>query len=102
LAEARSKEQEYEEWLGRLDIPVEKTEDIELFKEYLRDELGITGNLQIDALWNAVEMQKDLSDFGIRGVTITYPWGQERRYGIQGIPGLWGWESVRQILEAEE
>jgi hypothetical protein len=97
----KSEEQEYEEWLGRLDVPVEKTADIETFQEYLREELGITGDAQIDALWSAVATTDVLAEHGIRGVTVRYPWGTERRYGVQGMPGLWSWESVMRIRSEE-
>jgi len=102
LARDRDKQEEYEEWLGRLDIPIERTTDIETFRTYLREELGITLDQQVEALWSGVETQTDLAEHGIRGVTIEYPWGAERRYGVQGLPGLWGWESVKRILEEEE
>jgi len=43
-----------------------------------------------------------MSEHGIHGVTIHYPWGVEVRYGIQGLPGLWGLDKVREIMEEEE
>lgn len=101
MAAAISKEEEYEEWLGRLDIPIENQTDKETLREYLKEELGITGDAQVDALWDAVGEHKSLEDLGIRSIRIEYPWGIEVRYGIQGLPGLWGWETVRQIREAE-
>jgi len=102
LVAAIDKQEEYEEWLGRLDIPIEAQADKETLRTYLRDELGITYDAQVDALWEATGIHADLEAMGIRGVTIEYPWGTERRYGIQGLPGLWGWETVREIMEAEE
>lgn len=102
MAAAIDKQEEYEEWLGRLDIPIEAQADKETLRTYLRDELGITYDSQVDALWDATGIHTELEDMGIRGVTIEYPWGTERRYGIQGLPGLWGWDTVRQIMEAEE
>ena len=102
MAAERSREEAYEEWLGRMDIPIERQTDIETFRTYLKEELGITADAQVEALWSGVETQTDLSDLGIRGVTIEYPWGNERRYGIQGMPGLWGWDAVKQVMEAEE
>jgi hypothetical protein len=102
LAAERDKQEEYEEWLGRMDIPIERQTDIETFRNYLKEELGITGDAQVEALWSGVETQTDLADLGIHGVNIEYPWGTERRYGIQGMPGLWGWAAVQQVREAEE
>ena len=95
-------EEAYEEWLGRLDIPVEQLEDIEELRTMLRQILGFDPNeLQLEALWGARTTQWDLGEAGIRGVTVEYPWGKERRYGIQGLPGLWGWDRVREIMTAE-
>jgi len=98
----KSSEERYQEWLTRLEIPLEETTDIETMKEYLREEFGITGIEQVEALWGATGMKANLSEHGIRVISITYPWGKETRYGVQGMPGLWGWESVMQIKEGEE
>ena len=98
----KSREQSYEEWLGRLDIPLDQQADIETFQTYLAAEFGITGLNQVGALWDSTGMQATMGELGIRGVTVEYPWGKERRYAIQGLPGLWGWDAVRQIMEAEE
>jgi hypothetical protein len=97
-----SREEKYQEWLERLEIPITEQADIERFKEYLRDEFGITGELQIQALWSQVETKTAYTEMGIRAVIVEYPWGKELRYGIQGMPGLWGWASVKEIMEAEE
>jgi len=94
--------EEYGETLVRLDIPIENTVDIKTFKTYLAEELGITNLDFQEALWSEVEFKDKYTEAGIHGVTITYPWGKEVRYGVQGLPGLWGWESVQIILEAEE
>jgi len=102
LAAEKSKEEEYEEWLGRLDIPIEAQADKETLRQYLRDELGITYDAQVDALWDATGKHIDLEEMGIRAVRIEYPWGVEIRYGIQGLPGLWGYDAVKQIMEEEE
>jgi hypothetical protein len=101
LAEEYSKEREYEEWLGRLDVPLEEEVDIETFQEYLTTELGIPYPSQHEALWGALEIQQNLGEHGIRGVNIEYPWGVERRYGVQGLPGLWGWDRIQEIRAAE-
>lgn len=94
--------EDYEEWLGRLDIPIENTTDIETFQDYLRDELGITGAAQVASLWEAQGKETSYEEHGIHAVRIEYSWGVEVRYGIQGMPGLWGWESVQKIRAGEE
>ncbi|MBU1067744.1 hypothetical protein KKE60_08150 [Patescibacteria group bacterium] len=98
----RSPEERYQEWLDRLEIPVENQMDIESLKDYLKDEFGITGEAQVAALWDATGISADLALHGIRAVTITYPWGRELRYGVQGMSGLWGWGSVQEIRAGEE
>jgi hypothetical protein len=85
-----------------MEIPIEQQTDIETMKEYLRDEFGITGIDQVEALWSATGMKANLAEHGIRGIAIVYPWGTETRYGIQGMPGLWGWAAVQQIMTGEE
>jgi len=101
LAE-QSKEERYEEWLGRLDIPIEEAETIEDLRTMLKEILGwIPNEKQLQALWDARGITFSLGDAGIRGITVEYPWGKERRYGVQGISGLWGWERVREIMTAK-
>ena len=106
MAKDTTTDEEIEEWLGRLDVPIERQTDIETFRGYLKEELGITGDRQVEALWSGVHLQDDLADLGIRGVNREYTTLEgnrvERRYGIQGIPGLWGWGAVQQVMEAEE
>jgi len=97
----KSPDERYQEWLDRLEIPVENTTDIETLKSYLKDEFGITGDAQVEALWGATGVTADYAEHGIRAVTVTYPWGKELRYGVQGMSGLWGWESVQEIREGE-
>lgn len=96
-----SKQEKYEEWLARLDIPLEDTLDIERFREYLIDELGITGDLQLEALESVRQAPQAYAEHRIEAITVEYPWGKEVRYAIQGLAGLWGWESVQRI-RAEE
>jgi hypothetical protein len=101
-------EEEIEEWLGRLEEEGALPSDYETFQRILKGELqmpdGSTVNYnesQIEALWDAKGVDLTLADIYIHGLNIKYPWGTERRYGIQGMPGLWGWNSVMQIMEAE-
>lgn len=97
----RSPEERYQEWLDRMEIPLEQQTDIETMRQYLKDEFGIEKETQVQALWSAVEEADELAKHGIHAVTITYPWGRELRFGIQGLPGLWGWKSVQEIIEEE-
>lgn len=96
-----SSEERYQEWLDRMDIPIEDLTDIETLRSYLKDEMGITGDAQVQALWEAAGISNQLSTYGIRAVTVTYPWGNELRYGVQGLPGLWSWASVQTIMAEE-
>lgn len=102
MAKGGTTDEEIEEWLGRLDIPIEAERDIETFRKHLADELGITGDAQVEALWRVVPTTAEYAEHGIRQVRIDYPWGVEVRYGVQGLPGLWGWERVQEIRAAEE
>jgi len=94
--------EEYGDTFVRLDIPLEKQTDIETFKQYLAEELGITNLDFQESLWAETDTTFRMAEHGIRGITITYPWGREVRYAVQGMPGLWGYESVREIMESEE
>lgn len=98
-----SSDERYQEWLSRLEVPVEATTDIETLKDYLKDELGITGDAQVAALWDATGTKDMLAEFGISPVTVDYVTRgfKELRYAVQGMPGLWGWESVQTIIAAE-
>jgi len=98
----RKTSESYEDTLSRLDIPPENTLEKEAFKQYLVDELGITNVDFIESLWEAQKTEITLADMGIKGIPIKYPWGVEVRYGIQGLPGLWGYDTVRRIIEEEE
>ena len=90
------------DWLERMDIPVEAMATVEKLKDYLEREFPGYTDSQRDALVEAAGIEVSYSEHGIRGLTITYPWGVEHRYGIQGLPGLWGWEAVQTIREEEE
>jgi hypothetical protein len=94
--------EEYGDTLVRLDIPIEEQIDKTRFIKYLAEELGITSLDFQESLWSEVDTSFLMSEHGIKGVTIHYPWGVEVRYGIQGLPGLWGLARVREIMEEEE
>jgi len=94
----KTPEERYQEWLERLDIPLEETATEEAFKTLL-EELGFTEN-QREALWEAATYRYEkIAPIGIRPVIIVYPWGREVRYGIKGRPGLWGYERMKEIAE---
>jgi hypothetical protein len=99
---AKASQEEYEEWLGRIEEEEPLSEDRELFQETLRSELYGLNDEQIEALWGVKQLQTDYSEHGIRALIVRYPWGSEIRYGIQGVSGLWGWESVQAFREEEE
>lgn len=97
----RHTDEEYEDTLARLDIPVEAQLDRDTFLKYLAEELGIKNMDFADSLWEASGTSTSWAEHGIRGVPITYPWGREVRYGVQGMPGLWSWASVKEIEASE-
>jgi hypothetical protein len=85
-----------------MEIPLEAQSDIEVFKDWLKDQLTEPTAAQVDALWSAIDVSDTLGDYGIHGVRIDYPWGVEVRYGIQGLPGLWGWAAVQEVISSEK
>jgi hypothetical protein len=95
-------EESYEDTLARLDIGVENQADKDTFLKYLKEELGIKNTDFADSLWTASGVTTTRAEHGIHGVTIKYDRGVEVRYGIQGMPGLWGWASVQAIAAGEE
>jgi len=96
------KQEDYEEWLGRLDIPIEAQTDKETLRGWLQDQITPLYDSQVDAIWDALPEHIDLAEHGIRSIRVEYPWGVEVRYGIQGMPGLWGWDAVKQVMEEEK
>jgi len=102
-------DERYEDFLNRLDLPIEAWEDKERLREELRIQLGYEpSTAQLDRLWETMEELKRerwdepwLREHGIRTVTVHYPWGSEVRYGIQGLPGLWGKDFVERLREEE-
>ena len=89
-------------WLERCEVPLDQQRNLGDFQKYLADELGITEDTQVSALWSVIDVSPTLAEHGIHAVTVTYPWGKELRYGIQGMPGLWGYASVQKIREEED
>lgn len=101
-------QEEYEEWLGRLEEEEPLPDDYDTFVRTLRGQLQMPdgtyldyNDVQIEKLWEMKNVEADYSQHGIRGINIRYPWGVERRYGIQGLQGLFGWKRVQEIKESE-
>lgn len=94
-------QEEYEEWLGRLEEEEPLPDQFDLFQSTLRGELYGYSDAQIEKLWELKGVEETYAEHGIRGVNVTYPWGTERRYGIQGMSGLFGWQSVQNIRSGE-
>lgn len=97
-------QEEYEEWLGRLEEEESLPDDYDNFSRMLRGQLqmpdGSTldyNDAQIDKLWELKGVEGIYSEHGITGINVQYPWGTERRYGIQGLQGLFGWTKVQEI-----
>ena len=93
---------EFEEWLRAKEVPVEDTATRERYLTYLEEELGLRGGSLDVARYTYERDRAKLSEYRIRGLLVRYPWGTQVRYGVQGLPGLWSWESVQRIREAEE
>lgn len=94
-----AQEERYQEWLERLEIPIEETATVARLTDYLFDTLGYS-DLQIDAIVDAVDFRDiELADVGIHPFTIEFPWGKQIRYGIEGLPGAWGFTRMREIYE---
>jgi len=93
----------YLDWLERTELPISATTSIRGLQDYLEEELFTPTERQLNALWDAVGFKYEtLAPIGIRPVLVTFPWGEELRFGVKGRPGLWGLESVMGFLEEEE
>lgn len=102
-------QEEYEEWLGRLEEEAPLPDDYETFVKVLSGELrmpdGSTLNYndaQIETLWELKQGDVEYDEHGVTAVLVRYPWGAEMRYGIQGLSGLFGWERLQEIRAEEE
>ena len=89
-------------WLERTEEELGFDETLTALQQGLKDTLHITTDAQLEGLRQASGLETGLAEHGIHAVTVTYPWGKELRYGIQGMPGLWGYASVQQIREGED
>ncbi len=104
----QASQEEYEEWLGRLEEEEPLPDDYDTFQRMLKGELNMAdgskinyNDAQIQKLWELKGTEADYSEHGVKGINIRYPWGVERRYGIQGMQGLFGYERLMEIKEAE-
>jgi hypothetical protein len=88
-------------WLERMEVPMDKQLDIKTFKDWLTDQIGIPTDAQVEGLWSAIGTSDTLADHGIYFVGVRENWGTNPRYAIQGLPGLWGWERVQEIMAEE-
>jgi len=88
-------------WLKRMEEEALAPLEREAFSKWLFDQIGDYSTAQEEGLWAAKGAEEVLGAHNIVVVDITYPWGRETRYVIQGIPGLWGYESMKQVEEAE-
>lgn len=101
-------QEEYEEWLGRLEEEEPLPDEYDNFVRTLRGQLQMPdgtrldyNDAQIEKLWEMKNTEADYSMHGIRGINVHYPWGVERRYGIQGLQGLFGWTRVQEVRSEE-
>lgn len=94
---------DFEDWLGRQEIPVEDTITIERYMEFLAIEMGIKGGSLDVAEGVYAERYKGLEEYGIRPIERHYMIAGEpfveTRYGISGLPGLWGKFRAYEIAE---
>jgi hypothetical protein len=101
LPEDETPEEELEEFLARLESEERAPDDPEMFKDWLKAQIGDYSDRQHDTLWDMVHKELKELEMGIVPVMVTYPWGEELRFGVAGLSGLWSWESVQQILSEE-
>lgn len=96
-------EENYIEWLERLEIDVEDTTTIDALKDKLERDLFMPSDEQLDALWSTVGLKfEEMAPKGIHPVLVEFEWGSQVRFGVEGRPGLWGWASVKAFMEEEE
>lgn len=104
----RASDEEYEEWLGRLEEEEPLPNDWDTFQAMLKGELLYKDGTRLDytdtqiaELWKTKGGEPPYEDYGVKQVTVHYTWGTELRYTLQGAPGLWSWESAIQYMEGQ-
>jgi len=99
---------DFEDWLLKQEVRPEHTATLDAYLEYLQEELGVHGG-SLDVAREIYEQKFiALSDVGIRPTERTYTIAGEEwtelRFGIKGMPGLWGrlnaYEIAADRLEA--
>jgi hypothetical protein len=93
---------DFEDWLERQEIPIEAQVDREAYLSYLEEELGLSGgSLQVALDVYDRTYGLNLDEFGIHPVERTYTVAgmrvSETRYGISGMPGLFGKARMYEI-----
>ena len=103
MAEDKTPQEEIEIFLARLEEEEQAPPYIEDFKIWLGQQIGVATPAQEEALWEAKKSQISEEEHGIRPVIVTYisRGTRELRYAVQGLAGLWGFESIQEIREAE-
>jgi len=97
---ARSKEEKYQEWLERLEIPIEDTTRIDELQEALEEAIGYTpSESQVRALWDTVVSRyEEQAPAGARPIVYHFWWGEQIRWAIKGAPGAWSYERMLEIV----
>lgn len=96
-------EEKYMLWLEHMDVPVDKTVDIEKFQKWLEDELAEKyTDERKDALWGTIEAKFDyFIPKGATPVGVEFPWGSQLRFGVKGYRGLFGLERTMELIGEE-
>jgi len=101
-------QEEYEEWLGRLEEEEPLPDEYDNFVRTLRGQLQMAdgsrldyNDAQIEKLWEMKQVEADYAAHGIKGIGIREAWGKGMRYGIQGLQGLFGWQRVQEVRSEE-
>jgi len=95
---SKSKEEKYQEWLERMEIPIEETTDIRRFQQWLTDEIDAT-ELQKEVLWEANKIKwEQISPREAKAVEYEFDWGKVIRWYIKGYRGAFGYEKMKELL----
>lgn len=105
---------DFEEWLGRQDIPIDETDTAERYRQYLLDELGVTPLAETgefsDLQKSMIERQRQerydvLEPYGIRSVKWHFKSAGETYYQTRYVitePYARGlWSALSAFKEAE-
>lgn len=104
---------DFEEWMKRQEIDLEDTLDIDRYQQKFFEQYGFTtplGTTEPSPAQKAVmatawaEKYEQLMPYNIRPITYEYETGpragqRETRWVIYGRPGLWSYESMREIYD---